>query len=213
MINPTINAATQNNFVNWRVNDWSLLHIGWRVSTTINADQYSEVKKHIVKKIPDLDSKFETIEKETKDYQLSLDKLKSELTRKVRNKFSGIKLYESENRPAIMKELEVYWFDDILTKNVNSDDIEPIERRYRIKFEEGIWFGGNLMCSPPVNKDNFIQSCNELIKDKSIIAEIQRVLDMRKKIVDELTEVNKTLCEITSNIYRGKYHEHLDCCD
>jgi hypothetical protein len=213
VINPSNYSASEKNFVNWRVKAWSLLHIDWRASSTINADQYNDVKKLIVKKIPDLDSKIEQIEKEINNYQVSLGSLKSELIQKVRNKFSGLKLYESENRPAIMKELEVYWFNDILTNHINSDELEPIERRWGIKYEDGIWFGGNLMCYPQVDKDNFIQSCNELIKDKSIIAEIQVVLDKRKKIVEMLTEIIKKLRGIRSDIYKGKYREHLDCCE
>ena len=90
VINPSIYSANEKNFVNWRVKDWSLLHIGWKVSSTINADQYNDVKKHILKKYCIRNNKFEQIEIEINNYQALLDSEKPELTRIVRNKFSGI---------------------------------------------------------------------------------------------------------------------------
>ena len=206
--------------------DWSSMEIPFPALRIINNDENINVKRHILKKISNLDAILQGIEEKRSGYNLAVSELKVKLTNKIIDKYSTFDLVRTVDTPSIMTEIEKYWLSDIVTKNLETgsdinkiiSQVEPIDQRYSIKSgtkdEEnpGIWFGSNQKAYPPAEKDKFVKITMDLITDKSIIDEIKKLVLSRDDIVILVESLNIQLCDIAKAITDKKYHEKLECC-
>jgi hypothetical protein len=183
-------------------------------------DVFDNALAHIEERIPSFKSRITEIQTKTQELNHIVETTMDTIKSKVANALGEFNITFEDGSPVILHKLQSYWFDILYRyKNENKwyteiiAELRPFNNELK---DEGNYlrWGAYGVANLPTDKDKdqFVSSVMDLIKDDQTWLALFHLVRAREEIGDKIKSLTRSLSELVNEVNNEKYRVMLNCC-